>query len=93
MTFLTDQQTLEDLSIFGRRGGDSMFAIFNRTMTRQGSAVLEDMLRHPLADGAAIAQRSAIFQSFQVRETATRETATRETAARETAFPDRKSVV
>jgi DNA mismatch repair ATPase MutS len=69
MAFVTDQQTLEDLMIFGRRGGDSIFGLFNRTMTRQGSAVLEDMLRHPLSDGQAIGQRSAIFQSFQMRET------------------------
>jgi DNA mismatch repair ATPase MutS len=64
MTFLTDQQTLDDLGIFGRRGADSVYAIFNRTMTRQGSAVLEDMLRHPLSDGAAIGTRISIFQSF-----------------------------
>ena len=70
MTFLTDQQTLDDLEIFGRRGADSVYAIFNRTMTRQGSAVVEDMLRHPLSDEQAIRQRSAIFQSFRARETA-----------------------
>ena len=70
MTFLTDQQTLDDLEIFGQRGVDSVYAIFNRTMTRQGSAVLEDMLRHPLSDEQAIRQRSAIFQSFRARETA-----------------------
>jgi len=74
MTFLTDQQTLDDLGIFGRRGGDSVYAIFNRTMTRQGSAVLEDMLRHPLSDEAAIGMRSAIFQSFAALGTAARET-------------------
>ena len=66
MTFITDQQTLDDLGIFGRRGADSVYAIFNRTMTRQGSAVLEDMLRHPLSDAAAIGTRSSIFQSFAV---------------------------
>jgi DNA mismatch repair ATPase MutS len=64
MAFVTDQQTLEDLTIFGRRGGDSIYELFNRTMTRQGSAVVEDMLRHPLSDGTAIETRSAIFQSF-----------------------------
>jgi DNA mismatch repair ATPase MutS len=64
MAFVTDSQTLEDLSIFGRRGGDSIYGLFNRTMTRQGAAVVEEMLRHPLSDGAAIRQRSAIFQSF-----------------------------
>ena len=69
MAFVTDQQTLEDLGVFGRRGGDSIYGLFNRTMTRQGSAILEDMLRHPLSDGQAIAQRSAIFQSFRVQGT------------------------
>jgi DNA mismatch repair ATPase MutS len=64
MAFVTDQQTLEDLTIFGRRGGESIYGLFNRTMTRQGSAVLEDMLRHPLSDGAAIGTRISIFQSF-----------------------------
>lgn len=70
MAFVTDQQTLEDLGVFGRRGGDSIYGLFNRTMTRQGSAMLEDMLRHPLSDGQAISQRSAIFQSFRAQETA-----------------------
>jgi DNA mismatch repair ATPase MutS len=70
MTFMTDQQTLNDLGIFGRRGADSVYAIFNRTMTRQGSAVLEDMLRHPMSDGAAIEMRSSIFQSFAALGTA-----------------------
>lgn len=81
---MTDQQTLEDLTIFGRRGGDSIFAIFNRTMTRQGSAVLEDMLRHPMSDGIAIGMRSSIFRSFGAAETSTGGT-----AARGIAFPFR----
>jgi DNA mismatch repair ATPase MutS len=87
MAFVTDAQTLEDLSIFGRHGGDSIYGLFNRTMTRQGSAVLEDMLRHPLSDGAAIGTRSAIFQSFRVRKTAAGEI-----AARETPFPFRSEL-
>jgi DNA mismatch repair ATPase MutS len=70
MAFMTDQQTLEDLMIFGRRGGDSIYGLFNRTVTRQGSAVLEDMLRHPLSDGQAIVQRRDIFQSFTALGTA-----------------------
>ena len=75
MTFITDQQTLDDLGIFGRRGGDSIYGIFNRTMTRQGSAVLEDMLRHPMSDAAAISRRSAIFQSFRAQEPGAQEPA------------------
>ncbi|HTJ12577.1 MAG TPA: hypothetical protein VL547_11150 [Dinghuibacter sp.] len=63
--FVTDQQTLDDLTIPGRPGAESVYGLFNRAMTRQGSAVLEDMLRHPLSDGKAIRQRSAIFQALQ----------------------------
>lgn len=66
---MNDAQTLEDLAIFGRRGGDAIYALFNRTMTRQGAAVLEEMLRHPLSDEVSIRQRSAIFQSFRAQET------------------------
>ncbi|HXB08228.1 MAG TPA: hypothetical protein VNW04_13955, partial [Puia sp.] len=69
MAFVTDQQTLEDLGIFGRGGEESIYGLFNRAMTRQGSAVLEDMLRHPLSDAAAIETRSAIFQSFAALRT------------------------
>jgi DNA mismatch repair protein MutS len=75
---------------WGSSGGaarDSVYAIFNRTMTRQGSAVLEDMLRHPLSDEAAIGTRSAIFQSF-----ADLGTALQGTVVRETAFPFRSEL-
>jgi len=61
---MTDQQTLDDLVIFGLRGGDSVYGIFNRTMTRQGAALLQEMFRHPLSDVSAIRQRSALFQYF-----------------------------
>jgi DNA mismatch repair protein MutS len=64
MAFLTDQQTLDDLNIFGRRGGDSVYEIFNRTITRHGAVLLEDMFRHPLSDVHAIRQRTALFEYF-----------------------------
>lgn len=70
MTFVTDQQTLDDLTIVGHGGEASIYSLFNRTMTRQGAAVIEDMLRHPLSDAHAIRQRSAIFQSFQAQDRA-----------------------
>jgi DNA mismatch repair protein MutS len=64
MLFTTDKQTLEDLNIFGKHGGDSIYNIFNRCSTRGGAAVLEELFRYPLADHEAINKRSGIIQSF-----------------------------
>ncbi|MRG45744.1 DNA mismatch repair protein [Chitinophaga sp. SYP-B3965] len=64
MLFTTDKQTLEDLNIFGKHGGDSVYNIFNRCTTRGGAAILEDMFRYPLSDDAAINQRCGIIQFF-----------------------------
>src|SRR5258708_2322472 len=64
MGFITDQQTLDDLNIFGRRGGDPVYGIFDRTATRNGAVLLEEMFRHPLSDAPSINRRSAIFQYF-----------------------------
>ncbi|MBO9633073.1 MAG: DNA mismatch repair protein [Chitinophagaceae bacterium] len=64
MSFTTDKQTLEDLNIFGRRGGDSICNIFNRCSTRGGATVLEELFRRPLSDHEAINNRSKIIQAF-----------------------------
>ncbi len=64
MLFTTDKQTLEDLNIFGKHGGDSIYNIFNRCVTRGGAAVLEEMFRYPLSDSGAINKRSDIIRSF-----------------------------
>ena len=64
MRFTTDQQTLEDLNIFGRHGTDSIYALFNRTYTRGGAALLEDCFRYPLADEHLINLRSGIIRYF-----------------------------
>ena len=64
MSFTTDQQTLNDLNIFGRSGEDSIAGVFQRTATRNGAALLEEMFRYPLSDAAAINRRSALFQYF-----------------------------
>lgn len=66
MSFTTDKQTLEDLNIFGRRGGDSIYNIFNRCSTRGGATVLEELFRHPLSDHEAINARSRIIQAFAI---------------------------
>lgn len=64
MLFTTDKQTLEDLNIFGKHGGDSVYNIFNRCTTRGGAAILEEMFRYPLSDDTAINRRCGIIQFF-----------------------------
>lgn len=64
MLFTTDKQTLDDLNIFGKHGGDSVYNIFNRTATRGGAMVLEEMFRYPLSDEQTINRRSGIIQFF-----------------------------
>lgn len=64
MQFTTDKQTLEDLNIFGMPGENSIYNIFNRTVTRGGAEILEEMFRHPLSDENAINHRSNIIRHF-----------------------------
>jgi DNA mismatch repair protein MutS len=61
MHFSTDKQTLEDLNIFGKEG---IYSLFNRTATRGGAAMLEEMFRHPLSDPDAINGRSRSIQYY-----------------------------
>lgn len=64
-TFITDKQTLEDLNIFGKKAGNSVYALFNQTHTRGGAEALEQLFQVPLADKEAINRRSATFRHFQ----------------------------
>ncbi len=64
MLFNTDKQTLDDLNIFGKHGGESVYNIFHRTTTRGGAQLLEEMFRYPLSDEQAINRRSGIIQYF-----------------------------
>jgi DNA mismatch repair protein MutS len=68
MSLMTDKQTLNDLNIFGKGGGDTVYAIFNRTFTRGGSELLEEMFRSPLSDEDRINARSAVIRSFSEQE-------------------------
>lgn len=68
MSLMTDKQTLNDLNIFGKGGGDTVYAIFNRTFTRGGSELLEEMFRNPLSDENAINARSSIIRAFAGKE-------------------------
>ncbi len=64
MIFNTDKQTLDDLNIFGKRGADSIYSLYNNTATRGGAEILEKMFLYPLSDVAAINDRSNTLQFF-----------------------------
>lgn len=67
MSFIIDKQTIDDLNIFGKRGKQSVYSIFNRTSSRGGAEQLEEMFRYPLSDTDAINRRSTIIRFFQSR--------------------------
>jgi DNA mismatch repair ATPase MutS len=64
MHFTTDRQTIEDLNIFGKRGDDSIYSIFNHTQTRGGAVLLEQLFHEPLSRPEAIRKRIGIIRFF-----------------------------
>ena len=64
MYLQTDDQTIDDLGIFGKKNGTGIYDIYNHTNTRGGELVLEEMFRAPLCDQAAINLRSSIIAQF-----------------------------
>ena len=63
--FVTDKQTLDDLNILGKFKNNSIFSIFNRTVSSGGERLLEKFFKEPMTDGDAIQKRSAIFDEFR----------------------------
>ena len=64
MFLQTDEQTMADLGIFGRRNDGGIYDLYNRTSTRGGEAILKDMFLHPLSDKEAIRRRSSLIGHF-----------------------------
>lgn len=65
MGLMTDKQTLNDLNIFGKSGTNGgIYSIFNRTHTRGGSELLEEMFRNPLSEVDAVNARSTTIRLF-----------------------------
>lgn len=58
MHFSTDQQTLDDLAIFGKTGASSVYELFNRAQTSGGAKRIAELFRYPLADPEAINARA-----------------------------------
>ncbi|GAF05202.1 MutS-related protein [Saccharicrinis fermentans] len=65
MGFVTDKQTLDDLNILGRYKNNSIFSLFNHTITSGGGRLLEKMFQHPFDDILSINKRRDIFALFE----------------------------
>lgn len=64
MYLLTDEQTIEDLRIFGKRDSQGLFDLYNHSHTRGAETVLKEMFTRPLSDQQEINRRSNIIRSF-----------------------------
>ncbi|MEC5145639.1 DNA mismatch repair protein [Chitinophaga sp. 212800010-3] len=64
MILHTDEQTIDDLRIFGKRDVGGIYDIYNNTHTRGGETILEEMFRNPLSDKDSINKRSSIIAGF-----------------------------
>ena len=64
MTFYTDNQTLNDLSIFGKNKNSSIYGLFNKTCTNAGARLLESMFKQPISDLEEIRKRLAVIRYF-----------------------------
>ncbi|QEC42922.1 MutS-related protein [Pseudobacter ginsenosidimutans] len=69
MYLQTDEQTIDDLRIFGKRDSTGVFELYNRVHTRGGESLLKEMFRAPLSDQDLINARSSIIQHFAGNKT------------------------
>ncbi len=65
MKFEIDKQTLEDLNLLGKYRNNSIFSLFNHTVTRGGEMLLERMFLNPFTDATQINTRSGMLSLFQ----------------------------
>lgn len=65
MSFKIDKQTLDDLAIFGNNRTKSVYDIFNRTSTRGGAKILEEMFLYPLSEADQINERSDVIRYYR----------------------------
>ncbi|PUZ24376.1 MutS domain III [Chitinophaga costaii] len=68
MSFIVDKQTLDDLNIFSRKNRESIYTLFNRTNTKGGAEVLEQMFRYPLSVAAEISARTYTIGFFNTHD-------------------------
>lgn len=65
----TDEQTLDDLGIFGRQQAEGIFGIYNHTHSRGGERLLREWFKAPLADKDGINNRLNTIEQFALRKT------------------------
>ncbi len=65
MKFFIDKQTLEDLNLLGKYKNNSIYNLYNHTVTRGGELVLERMFLNPLTDANEINARRDVLVFFQ----------------------------
>lgn len=65
MAFKADRQTIDDLGIFGKVRENSVYGLFNKTITNGGARILEEMFLHPLSEEGKINERGMIIRYFQ----------------------------
>lgn len=70
MHLQTDEQTIEDLGLFGRRDSRGIYDLYNHVHTRGGEVLLKALFRNPLSDMEAINNRSSIIEHFAQLNTA-----------------------
>ena len=61
MAYSIDKQTYDDLNITGRYKQNSIFSLYNKTITRGGSQLLEKLFVEPLTDAKSINDRRDVL--------------------------------
>ncbi len=64
MSFIADKQTLEDLNAAGRHKSNSIYRLFDQSITSGGRQLLDEMFRNPLIDADMINERVLAFRWF-----------------------------
>src|SRR3989339_309445 len=65
MAFKADKQTIDDLGIFTKNRENSVYTIFNKTLTNGGARILEEMFLYPLSEESKINERGMVIRYFQ----------------------------
>lgn len=66
IAFDIDKQTLNDLEIFSSSDSQkSLFSLFNRTCTIEGSSTLKLIFKNPLTDIKLISERKNLIEFLQ----------------------------
>lgn len=65
--FKIDRQTLDELNLLGKFRSGTVYHLFNKTRTRGGEQLLDEMFHNPLTNSKSINARSEVFRYFQHR--------------------------